>query len=133
MAQKIALGKVDLVITVEKKLVEELGFRGNAVVLPCGVDLSLFQPKDKEWCREKLAVPMDKKIILFPASPGRKTDKGFDVLETALEFISRKDISLVHGGNILHEDMPYYMCAADVVVQTSNFEDAIQYTIKWYE
>ena len=120
--KKMALKNVDLVITVEKKLIEKLGFRGKVVVLPCGVDLDLFQPRDKAWCRAKLAFPVNKKIIFFPALPERKTSKGFDVLEEALKFISRKDISLVTGGDIPHDDMPYYMCVADVVVQTSNFE-----------
>jgi len=120
--KKVALGQVDLVITVEKKLLEELDFRSKAVVLPCGVDLDLFQPKDKAWCRRKLTLPIDKKIIFFPASPDRKTDKGFDIVKKALKFIPRNDISLITGGDISHKDMPYYMCAADVVVQPSSFE-----------
>jgi len=120
--KKIALNSVDLVISVEKGLTQILNFEGRTVVLPCGVDLNLFQPMEKMWCRKKLCFPIDKKIIFFPASLKRETHKGFDILEEALKFISRKNIRLITGGNISHKDMPYYMCAADVVVQTSNFE-----------
>ncbi len=120
--KKIALNKVDVVITVDENLIQKLGFKGKVVVLPCGVDLNLFQPKDKISCREKIGFPVDKKIIFFPTSPQRNGQKGYGIVEESLKFISRKDVTLVTGGNISHEDMPYYMSAADVVVQLSKYE-----------
>lgn len=120
--KKIALKNADLVISVEDKLAGKSGFKEKVVILPCGVDLNLFQPKDKTRCRVKLALPIHKKIVLFPASPCRRTQKGFDLLEKALTLMQREDITLITGGKIAHENMTYYMCAADAVVQTSRFE-----------
>jgi glycosyltransferase involved in cell wall biosynthesis len=120
--KKIALNIVDLVITVDDKLIKILDHGGRTVLLPCGIDLDLFRPMDKNKCREKLNLPTEKKIVFFPANPRRKTHKGYDILNKALNFINQKDIYLLTGGNIRHQDMPYYMCASDVVVQTSNFE-----------
>jgi len=114
--KKAALKIADLVITVEKGLTKALNFDGETVILPCGVDLDLFQPMEKVWCRKKLNFPMDKKIIFFPAAPEKKT-KGLDILNEALKYLSRKNISLFTGGSILHQDVPYYMCASDVVAQ----------------
>jgi len=119
--KRLSLSMVDMVITVQKELITELNFNGKYVVLPCGVDLDLFRQMDKEWCRKKLNLPHDKKIVFFPASPGNK-QKGFDILKEALLLLGRKDVHLLTGGNILHQDMPYYMSASDVVIQLSLWE-----------
>lgn len=119
--KKVSLRMVDMVITVEEELAKELGFKGRWVVLPCGVDPDLFRPMDREACRRRLNLPMERKIVLFPASP-EKWQKGLDILNEALKILGDKNIKLVVGGAILHEDMPYYMCASDVVVQASFFE-----------
>lgn len=116
-----ALKMVNLVITVEEKAVKALSFNGDHVVLPCGVDIELFRPIEREWCRKKLTLPLNKKIVFFPAAPKDK-NKGFDILIEALKYINRKDIHLLTAGNIQHQDMPYYMCASDVVVQLSLWE-----------
>lgn len=120
-----ALQKVDLVISVCEHLLRALNFDGRAMVLPPGVDLELFRPLNKFKCREKLKLPKDKKILFFPAdadNPKAKTQKGFDVLKNALVLLKSKDTLLLTGGNIFHNNMPTYMNAADVVIQTSNFE-----------
>ena len=116
-----ALKRTALVIAVEEKMIEKLNFKGKYTVLPCGVDADLFKPMDKIWCRKKLELPLDKKIIFFPASPLNK-QKGFDLLKEAIKYLKDREILLTTGGNIIHEDMPYYMNAADVIVQLSLFE-----------
>lgn len=120
--KKIAVKNVDLVISVEEKLTEKLDFKGKVVVLPCGVDLNLFRPRAKVQCREKLTLPLDKKVLFFPARPEAKGQKGFYIVQQALRFISRKDLNLVASRDIPHEDMPYYICAADVIVLASQCE-----------
>jgi len=119
--KSMALKMVDLVIAVQEEMIKRLNFNGKSIVLPCGVDTDLFKPMEKEWCRKRLNLPHDKKIIFFPASPANK-QKGFDILREAIKYLDRKDLHSVVGGNILHEDMTYYMNAADVVVQLSIFE-----------
>jgi glycosyltransferase involved in cell wall biosynthesis len=119
--KRIALKMVDLVIAVQAEMLKRINFNGKSVVLPCGVNSEMFRPLEKKWCREKLGLPLDKKIVFFPASPANK-QKGFDLLKESLRYLNRPDLQLVAGGNLLHSDMPYYMNAADVVVQLSVFE-----------
>ena len=119
--KRVALKMVDLLITVEEKSLKALNFNGDHVVLPCGVDIELFRPPEKECCREKLHLPLGEKIIFFPAAPN-DNNKGFDILRDALKCINGKDIHLLAAGSIHHQDMPYYMCASDVVVQLSLWE-----------
>ena len=116
-----ALKMVDLVITVQEELIKALNFNGKYVVLPCGVDLEMFRPMEKKGCRKRFNLPLEKKIIYFPASPN-DYNKGFDLLNEALRHLKIKDIHVVTAGNIHHQDVPYYMCAADVVVQLSKWE-----------
>jgi len=117
----MALHRADLVIAVEEAMIEKLDFKKNYKILPCGVDTDLFKPLEKASCRKKLNLPIDKKVIFFPASPANK-QKGFDLLEKAVEHLGNNDLLLTSGGNIFHKDMPYFMNAADVVVQLSIFE-----------
>jgi glycosyltransferase involved in cell wall biosynthesis len=119
--KKFALKMVDLVITVQEGLVKALDFEGEYEILPCGVNTKLFKPMEKEWCRKRLKLPLDKKILFFPAAP-QNQQKGFDILREALALLDRKDIYLLTAGNILHQDVPYYLNAADVMVQLSIFE-----------
>lgn len=119
--KKLALNMVDLVITVYEESMKALNFNGKYFVVPCGIDLELFQPMEREWCRNKINLPLDKKIIFFPASPDAK-QKGFNILKESLLRLGREDIHLLAAGNISHQDMPFYMCASDVIVQLSDFE-----------
>lgn len=120
--KKIAANNVDLVIPVEERLMDKINFKGRTVVLPCGVDMDIFQPRNKTMCRKRLKLPLDKKILFFPAAPEPKGQKGYDIVREALRLTFRNDVVLVASRNIPHEDMPYYMCAADVIVQASQFE-----------
>jgi len=123
--KKWALGRTDCLISVCKDLIEALNFKRKSTVKPPGVDLQLFRPINKDKCREKLHLPKYKKIVFFPAdvkNPERHTQKGFDILQRTFALLPEDKILLITGGSISHQDMPLYMNASDVVVQTSNFE-----------
>ncbi len=123
--KKWALQRTDFLIPVCKDLIEVFNFKKKSTVKPPGVDLQLFQPITKHKCREKLSLSKDKKIVFFPAdvkNPDRRTQKGFDILQRAFVILPRENVLLTTGGSISHQDMPLYMNASDVVVQTSNFE-----------
>ena len=123
--KKWAVQRVDLLISVCKDLIEVLNFRGKSTVKPPGVDLELFKPLNKLECRRKLNLDKDKDIVFFPGdikSPKRRTQKGFDILQTAFSILRRDNVLLITGGSICRQDMPLCMNASDVVVQASNFE-----------
>lgn len=125
--KEMALQMADLVIPVWEGLTKALGYQGQEVTIPCGTDTELFKPMDREECRKRLGLSLDKKIIFFPADvadPARWTHKGYDLFQKAMNLLDSKskDIMIITGGNIRHENMPYYMNAANAVVQTSRFE-----------
>jgi len=62
-------------------------FSDNPVeVIPHPLDLEVYKPLDRAFCRDALRLPADAKLILFGAVGGHKDDrKGFDLLQEALD------------------------------------------------
>jgi D-inositol-3-phosphate glycosyltransferase len=120
------------------------------VVIPCGVDLRLFQQTDKAGARALLGLPQDRHVLLFV---GRlEPIKGVDILLQALANVvarGERPLTLVAGGNLegdegqrlvalasslgLSDDvrfigavdqkmLPAFYSAADVCVQPSFYE-----------
>lgn len=72
-------------------------------VIPNGLDLTIFKPMAKELARKQLALPQDKKLILFGAvGSTQDKNKGFHLLQPALREISaagwRRNAELVIFG-----------------------------------
>ena len=119
-------------------------------VIPLGVDLEQFQPRDRAAARSAIGIPLDERILL---AVGRiEPLKGFDILIRALgEMTERERVTLlVIGGDeraaaeferlggiareigveervrflgaIAHERLTDYYSAADVVVVPSFYE-----------
>jgi glycosyltransferase involved in cell wall biosynthesis len=63
-------------------------------IIPHGLDLSKYKPVDKEFARNLLNLPQDKKLILFGASSGATghARKGFHLLKSALEKLNHIDL-----------------------------------------
>jgi teichuronic acid biosynthesis glycosyltransferase TuaC len=119
----IVAKKSDQVIVVSKKLAAKLPKGLDFKVLPSGIDLELFKPIDKTYCRNKLKLPQDKKIIFFPSDPNREV-KRFDLAEKAfLQYnkINHQSI-LLTTNNIPYTEMVYYFNASDLVLFTSKNE-----------
>ncbi|MEL4300475.1 glycosyltransferase family 4 protein [Shewanella xiamenensis] len=58
-------------------------------VIPNVLNIDVYKPIDQNYCRKALNLPNDKKIILFGAmGGGRDTNKGYDLLVTALVHLS---------------------------------------------
>lgn len=125
--KKKACEIADFVIAVNKELVDALGYAGPCAEIPCGVDIDFFRPIDREECRKKLNLPLNKKIVFFPASIER-AEKGYELFSRSIALLDGK-IKVVVGGNIDPNDMLYYYNASDVVAQTSVYE-ASPITIK---
>ncbi len=142
------------IITPTKREKEDLILHYNAPperigIVPCGVNLELFQPVDKKSARQKLGFT-DDKIILFV---GRIDPlKGIDQLIKAMTYLPNaqglrlliiggdeysqyeigqlqklcRDLKLQDSvtflGLIKHEQMPYFYSAADVCVVPSYYE-----------
>lgn len=117
----LALKLSDHVVTVDERLLAVLGYRGSpySVIAPA-VDTELFRPLDRAQCRAQLGLAPEAATLFFPASSARP-EKGADLFKAVLARLDR-EVRVVYGGRIERAEMPLYMNAADVVVQTSHFE-----------
>jgi glycosyltransferase involved in cell wall biosynthesis len=111
------------------------------VLIPNGVDIKTYKRGNKEFLREKLKLPKDKKIILFLASGGRNNpQKGWEhankiITDLKSEYyiflcIGGNDRKRTQENNVIY--IPYitnekilseYYSAADIYLFTSNHEN----------
>ena len=118
------------VSTYNKQLLLEGGFISPDMpmeVYPNGVDDTLFHPRSKAKCREKLGFPQDAFIIAFTGA--FTSNKGIDVLNEALKkcqdvyaiFLGQGPIQpdcdhILYAGRVNNKKVPIYLGAADVFV-----------------
>jgi len=119
---------VDAVITVSAEMARLLD-RPDVHVIPCGVDTELFVPRDRDEARARLGWDRQKRYVFFAANPAFPL-KCFPVARDAVEMLRRtcgSPIELVCAHSqprevVPHEEMPWYMAAADALVVTAYWE-----------
>ncbi len=110
----------DQVIVVSESMVRHLPKR-SCHIIPCGVNLDLFRPMSQSEAREKLGLPMGKRLVIFP-NP-EKAEKRHDLAQQAISRLGHEiDAELVSVSRVPHELMPYYMNACDALLLTSLHE-----------
>jgi glycosyltransferase involved in cell wall biosynthesis len=108
-------------IVKSERMRSQLGMK-NAVIIPNGINLEIFQPMNVQQAREKLRFAKDKKYILFLADPARP-EKNFPLAEKTFNIVRKqKDIELLALYNIPHAEIPIYLSAADALLLTSKHE-----------
>ncbi len=116
--------RVDLVAAVSRALFEDEDGRPGlphvpgSAVLPCGPDLSRFEPIPRARAREQLGLDADGRYLLFPANPARPEKRH----DRAAALAARCEADLITGGSIEPEQMPLWMNAASAVLVTSDYE-----------
>ena len=95
----------------------------DAVIIPMGVDLSLFKPAPREEARRQLGLPPDKRLVLFVAHP-KNYIKRYDLAEAAVQLLRQAspDVELIAVYQAPHEQVPTFMNACDALVLTSTYE-----------
>jgi len=117
--------------------------------IPCGVDLNLFQPLNREDCRAKLGLAPDAPVLLWVGRLEKL--KGVDILISALAELEEPGVTLlIVGGDdrasalraelqrqaeeagvaasvrfegpVAHDRLPIYYSAADICVVPSYYE-----------
>jgi D-inositol-3-phosphate glycosyltransferase len=119
-------------------------------VVPCGVDLDLFAPMDKEFARRRLGLRSSERIILFvgrieplkgidiliDAAAQLHEDENFAVLIVGGDARAQEQIEALRSqaaalgvdhhisfvGAVEHHELPLYYNAADVCVVPSHYE-----------
>ena len=111
--------QADATIVVSRNIARRLA--GHFI--PCGVDLSVFQPKPKMEARARLGLAPDRKYVLFPFNANRAV-KRYDLVRAAVDRLTKegRDIELLTVWNVPSHEMPWYYSAADVMVLCSDSE-----------
>jgi len=91
-------------------------------VIPCGINLSIFKPMDKRYCRERLGWPIDKKIILFSSSFNRPEKNSQLAIKAIDEMAKTQDISIHELKGYDKNEVPYLINGSDAVLITSLYE-----------
>ncbi len=109
---------VDEVIVVSDHLGKMLPRRAYHVI-PSGVDFALFQPLDPQAARTQLALPHDKRLVLFAGNPDNK-QKRYGLAVRAFERAAASiDAELVVLTGQPSSRVPLFMSACDVLLLTS--------------
>jgi glycosyltransferase involved in cell wall biosynthesis len=117
--------RVDGLVVVAEHLRAPLG-RPDALWLPAGIDIDLFQPIDTHEAKRRLGLADDTRYVLFPSVPSR-VEKRYELASRAVAMLRERwpgmgDVELIALNNVPHEDVPLYMNASEVVLLTSAFE-----------
>jgi teichuronic acid biosynthesis glycosyltransferase TuaC len=116
--------RADLVATVSRALYESENDRPGlpavpgAAVLPCGPDLSRFEPIPRPEARRALGLDPDHPYLFFAANPARPEKRH----DRAAELAAALGAELLSGGSIEPEQMPLWLNAANAVLVTSDYE-----------
>jgi glycosyltransferase involved in cell wall biosynthesis len=117
-----ALESADRVVSVERRLPQIIGYRGFYETIAPGVDTDLFSPMEMTQARKILNLPEKKPIIFFPASPReRDFQKNYKLFQQSQVYL-KSSVHVLTAGALSHKQMPLYMNAANLIVQTSRYE-----------
>ena len=111
---------VDRVIVKSDEMAHNVG-AAQPRVIPNGVDLRTFVPRDRAEARRELGWPVDGARVLFAGSPDSRR-KSFPLARAAVDEASRlrgQPLELVALRDVRPERVPALMNASDVVVLTS--------------
>ena len=116
--------RIDLTAVVSAALfTEENGRPGlpllhGSAVLPCGPDLSRFEPMPRAEARRELGLDPGGRYLLFPANPARPEKRA----DRARELAEACEAELLSGGAIEPDRMRLWINAANAVLVTSDYE-----------
>jgi len=111
-------------ITVRSQEMRELLGHDDAIILPSGINLDRFKPIDKTKARTYVGWEQDQIHVLFPYAPDYKR-KNYPLAERVVKRVEDElgtKIELQTISGVPHEDVAYYMNAADAVLLTSDHE-----------
>ena len=94
------------------------GERRRVAVLPCGVDLDRFEPRDRRAARERLGLDPGGRYLLFPADPARPEKRH----DRAVALAGAAGADLLSYKETHPRDVPDHVNAANAVVVTSERE-----------
>jgi teichuronic acid biosynthesis glycosyltransferase TuaC len=117
LISKVVCSLADAVIVVSRGIASRI----KGEIIPCGIDMEIFQPRDRAAARARLGLPQKGKLVLFPFDPRRKV-KRFELAKAAVERLGDPAIQILAVDGKPNTEMPWYYSAADVIVLSSESE-----------
>lgn len=112
-------------IYVSKKLANKAGAKKKFKVQPCGINLGIFQPIEKQLAREKMNLDLSKTYVLF-ASAFSNPIKNATLAKEAIKKTGI-DIQLLELKGYPREEVMLMLNACDVALLTSFSEGSPQF------
>lgn len=109
----------DALIVKSERMKQILG-SADIHIIPNGVDFEKFYPISKHTAQNILGWK-NKKYILVVSSSGSPA-KNFELAKGAIEILKDLDVELVTLKHIPHDQVVYYLNAADIMLMTSIYE-----------
>ncbi len=118
-AARRAAGVVVVSPNLWERLTRSVG-ASSVWLVPNGVDLTRFVPRDRTECQETLGWSTRRAHVLFPARPARG-EKRFDLAGAAFRMLRRSGVQVeLHTlDGVPHEEVPIWLNAANAVLLTS--------------
>ena len=124
LLSQLAALRAARIICVSNQLKHKLWWRRDRViVIPTGVDMTLFYPRDLQEARRELQWGKEEHVVLFNA--GDPICKRLDLARAAVQFAESRCGKVrfaVLDGNVPPNHIPLMMNAADCLLLTSDWE-----------
>src|SRR5438132_11299845 len=117
LISRVVCALADATIVVNKAIAQRI----PGTVIPCVVDLALFQPKPRTAARQRLGLLPACKYILFPFDPARRV-KRFDIASGTIKELAARNVELLTVSKVHYTEMPWYYSAADAMILCSDSE-----------
>jgi len=119
-AGRLLSHQVDGVIVKSREMADRLKRKKDVYVIPHEVDFELFRPMDREQARIALGLDLQKKYLLFAASPDIPV-KRFPLAKEVADRLRRQnpEIELLVVHKEPQDRLPFFMNACDALVFTS--------------
>lgn len=120
---RLTLNKYNCVVVVSNRMKAEVKeiYKGKILVIPSAVDLNKFYPMDKESCRKKLNLSLEKKLILFPVMNLNNIVKRPYLIEE-LKGKLPCNVEIISASGVPHNEMVFLYNAVDAVLLPSMYE-----------
>ncbi|OQP52845.1 hypothetical protein A4H97_24425 [Niastella yeongjuensis] len=111
---------VSAVISKSSNISESVYKKEKSYIIPNGVDLQKFKPLPADENNGHLAANGKKKVLFLGSRT--KTGKNFPLAQAAVQQPGMEHIELISPYPVSHEDIPWYMNEADLLVFPSFME-----------
>jgi glycosyltransferase involved in cell wall biosynthesis len=113
-------------IFVSEQLYKKAFLKNNAAIIPCGVDIDVFKPLNKNLCKNSFNLDHSKLYILFSSSFSNSI-KNYHLLKEALSLINNENLVVIELKNFTRIEVAKLMNAVDLCVLTSFSEGSPQF------